>query len=88
MTLKASALNGSSSAGRRESSCSVRGSMPWIGGTSSGLGRYSMTASSSGCTPLFLNALPRRTGVIVASSVAARRARLSISGVTEDSSWR
>ena len=39
MTLKASAANGSSSAGRRESSFSVRGSIPWIGGTSSGLGR-------------------------------------------------
>jgi hypothetical protein len=34
MTLKTSAENGSSSAGRRESSCSVRGSIPWIGGTS------------------------------------------------------
>ena len=39
MTLKASAANGSSVAALRESSCSVRGSTPWIGGTSSGLGR-------------------------------------------------
>ena len=39
MTLKASAENGSSSEGRRESSWPVRGSTPWIGGTSSGLGR-------------------------------------------------
>ncbi len=39
VTLKARAENGSSVAGRRESSCSVRGSMPCTGGTSSGLGR-------------------------------------------------
>jgi hypothetical protein len=34
-------------------------SMPLIGGTSSGDGRKSTTASSSGCTPLFLKADPR-----------------------------
>jgi hypothetical protein len=39
MTLKASAENGSSTAGRLESSFSVRGSIPCTGGTSSGLGR-------------------------------------------------
>jgi len=39
MTLKANAENGSSTAGRRDSSCSVRGSIPCTGGTSSGLGR-------------------------------------------------
>ncbi len=82
MTLKASALKGSSSAGRRESSCSVRGSIPCTAGTSSGLGRKSITASSSGCTPLFLKAEPSRTGVTEMSSVAARSARFSISGVT------
>src|SRR3954453_14292601 len=74
MTLKASAAKGSSSAARRESSCSVRGSMPCTGGTSSGLGRYVTTASSSGCTPLFLNAEPARIGVTVMSSVAGRGA--------------
>ncbi len=88
MTLKASALNGSSRAGRRESSCSVRGSIPCTAGTSSGLGRKSITASSSGCTPLFLKAEPSSTGVTEVSSVAARSARFSISVVTLDSSPR
>ena len=45
-----------------------------------------MTASSSGCTPLFLKAEPSSTGVISSASVPARTARLIISGVTEDSS--
>ena len=36
--------------------------MPLIDGTSSGDGRKSTTASSSGCTPLFLNAEPQMTG--------------------------
>src|SRR4026209_1730298 len=62
MTFKTSAENGSSAAGRRESSCSVRGSIPWMGGTSSGLGRKSMTASSSGWTALFLKAEPGGRG--------------------------
>ena len=39
ITLKASALNGSSDEAPRESSASVFGSMPMIAGTSSGLGR-------------------------------------------------
>ena len=39
MTLKASAENGWSVDGSRSISCSVFGSMPIIGGTSSGLGR-------------------------------------------------
>src|SRR5439155_513344 len=38
--------------------------------------------------PLFLNAEPASTGVTEMSSVAARSARLSISGVTESSSRR
>ena len=48
-----------------------------IGGTSSGDGRYAMTASSSGCTPLFLNDEPHRTGVIWLESVALRMAATS-----------
>ena len=36
-----------------------------------------MTASSSGCTPLFLKAEPSSTGVIEMSSVAARMAAFS-----------
>ncbi len=39
--------------------------MPVTGGTSSGDGRNSTTASSSNCTPLFLSALPQSTGVVV-----------------------
>ena len=47
-----------------------------------------MTASSSGCTPLFLKAEPSRTGVNALASVPARSARRIISGVTEFSSSR
>lgn len=36
--------------------------IPLIAGTSVGDGRYSMTASSIACTPLFLNAEPQVTG--------------------------
>ena len=42
-----------------------------MAGTSTGDGRYAMTASSSGCTPLFLNALPQSTAVILLDSTAA-----------------
>ena len=38
--------------------------------------------------PLFLKAVPQRTGVTVMSSVALRSARVSISGVTFSSSSR
>src|SRR3712207_2598380 len=75
MILNASALNGSSSEALRTDSRSsppLTGSTPVTGGTSSGLGRKSMTASSSGCTPLFLKDEPHRTGVIWLESVAAR----------------
>ena len=47
-----------------------------------------MIASSSGCTPLFLNAEPRSTGVTLPESVPARSARRIISGVTALSSSR
>ena len=53
--------------------------MPSIGGTSSGLGRKSSTASSSGCTPLFLKDEPQSTGVSLMSSVALRIAATSFS---------
>ena len=39
MTLKASAEKGAFGSASREVSASVLGSMPWIAGTSSGLGR-------------------------------------------------
>ena len=43
--------------------------MPVTGGMSSGDGRKSTTASSSGCTPLFLNAEPQMTGTNAAFSL-------------------
>ena len=36
--------------------------LTFMGGTSTGEGRYAQTVSSSGCTPLFLKALPQVTG--------------------------
>ena len=36
--------------------------LTFMGGTSTGEGRYAQTVSSSGCTPLFLKALPHVTG--------------------------
>ena len=39
-----------------------------------------MTASSSGCTPLFLKAEPHSTGVMEMSSVALRMSSRSRSG--------
>ena len=69
MILNASAENGASSAAGRSMSVSsfLLGSRPAIEGTSSGDGRKSTTASSSGCTPLFLNADPQMTGTNAAS---------------------
>ena len=48
-------------------------SMPSIGGTSSGDGRKSTTASSSGCTPLFLKAEPHSTGTSLHADRALAR---------------
>ena len=45
------------------------GSVPDTGGMSRGDGRKSTTASSIGCTPLFLNAEPQMTGTNGASSL-------------------
>ena len=76
MTLKASAAKGAfSSAGRSVSRPSpsspfLGGSMPTMGGTSSGDGSSSTIASRSGCTPLFLKEEPQSTGVILMSMVA------------------
>ena len=58
------------------------GLVPWVGGMSSGLGRKSMTASSIGWTPLFLNAEPHRIGTKSNASVPARSATLISSSVT------
>ena len=78
MTLKARAAKGPlSSAGRSPSVSSVwplpAAMTPVTGGTSSGEGSSSMIASSSGCTPLFLNEVPQSTGVTLVS----RQARCS-----------
>ncbi len=47
-----------------------------------------MTASSNGCTPLFLNALPHSTAVIWDDSTARRIAICNRSGSIDDSSVR
>ena len=78
MILKASAANGSASPVLRSTTSSELGLTPWIGGTSSGDGRKSTTASSSGCTPLFLNAEPQITGTSLWASVPLRMQRLSV----------
>src|SRR4249919_33799 len=69
MILNASAENGASSDAGRSMivSSALSGSMPAMDGTSSGDGRKSTTASSSGWTPLFLNADPQMTGTNAAS---------------------
>ena len=50
-------------------------SSPLMAGTSTGAGMYSITASSSACTPLFLNAEPHIVTTISPVSVRARRPR-------------
>ena len=80
--MKASAAKGSFSSQLRTTSAPVRGSVPVTGGTSSGLGRKSSTASSMGWMPLFLRADPHRTGMIRAASVPARIALTIRSGAT------
>ena len=70
MILNARAENGASSDAARSiwfavlssGSAALSGSVPVMDGTSSGDGRKSTTASSSGWTPLFLNADPQMTG--------------------------
>ena len=81
MILNASAENGSSSDGVRCSCSSVLGFTPFTAGTSIGAGRYDSTASRSFCTPLFLNAVPPRTGTTLPARVPLRIARLIISEV-------
>ena len=79
-TLKARPEKGSlSSALRCILMLSSSTSTPSIAGLSSGLGRYEATASSSGCTPLFLNAEPHSTGTNLPAMVPRRRQRDSVS---------
>ena len=74
MILKASAAKGSAASARRSARAPESGSIPTIAGTSSGLGRKSTTASSSGCTPLFLKDAPQRTGTKESEIVPRRSA--------------
>ncbi len=80
--LNASAANGSSSRAVR-----VMGSpfalVPLVGGISMGDGMNSMTASSSACTPLFLNAVPHMHSTISFLSERALRPRLISSSDSE-----
>ncbi len=62
MILKASMEKGSLSVGLRTISAPESGSTPLIASRSTGEGRKSTTASSKGCTPLFLKAEPQNTG--------------------------
>src|SRR2546427_3304496 len=81
MILNASAENGCSSEARRSAASSFSGLVPSTGGTSSGDGRKSTTASSSGWMPLFLKAEPASTGVIFNAMVERRMEARSSSGV-------
>ena len=72
MILKASIDTGSLSSALRTTSASVLGSMPLMSGMSIGDGRKSMTASSSGCTPLFLKAEPQNIGKNLTAIVPLR----------------
>jgi hypothetical protein len=74
MILKARAEKGSVSSGLRSTDASVLGLSPTTGGTSRGDGKYWMTASSRGWTPLFLKAVPQSTGVAWLARVALRSA--------------
>ena len=79
MILNASAANGSSVLGLRLTGSPLR-STPSTGGSSSGDGMYQQTASSRGCTPLFLKAVPLSTGTTPWLIVASRRAARMSSG--------
>ncbi len=70
---------GASSRVGRESSSLVPGFMPKTGGISSGEGRYSMTASRRGCTPLLRSAEPQYTGVAFPAITALRKPAFSSS---------
>ena len=74
MILNASAENGSSSAARRDPGVSLLGvDAAAPAATSTGDGRKSTTASSSGCTPLFLKAEPHDAPAPPCSAIVARR---------------
>ncbi len=71
--LKASAANGSSSSALRVGLFVVLELALDVGGISIGEGMNSMTASSSACTPLFLNAVPHIASTISLLMARSRR---------------
>ena len=81
MILNASAENGSLSSALRVTISFVSGFVPCTGGMSLGDGKKSTTASSSGCTPLFLNAVPQITGNSFSAITLLRSDFFSSSGV-------
>ena len=85
MILKASAENGASSDAGRARTSPERGCTPSTGGRSTGDGRNATTASSSGCTPLFLKADPVRIGTQCPASVPVRTALRTSSTVISSS---
>ncbi len=80
--LKARAENGWSSSETRVSTVSPSSSTPSMARTSVGAGRYSTTASSMACTPLFLNAEPHSAGTISLARVRMRSPCLISSSVS------
>ncbi len=69
MILNARAEKGAASSGVPLQLLDPLDVQPAVGGTSSGLGRKSTTASSMGWTPLFLKADPHSTGTTMFSMV-------------------
>ena len=86
MVLNAIRQTGSASSGRRLVRRSVRGTSPSTGGTSSGLGKYATTPSSSAGMPLSLSAAPHSTGVICIEMQPERTAARRSSGEIGSSS--
>ena len=86
--LKASAEKGSSSLELLVAACSVFGFIPSIALTSSGAGKYSITASKTACTPLFLKAEPQRASVIsLAKTLSLKPFLMSSSSKSPDSKY-
>src|SRR4051812_6583969 len=81
MILNTSAQKGSSSAGLRCTVSLLSTLVAVIGGMSSGDGKYSTTASSSGWTPLFLKADPQTMGTSFNAMVERRKLARNSAGV-------
>ena len=74
--------NGASSSAGRASSDSPRSFSPLTGGRRPAIGKYSTTASSMRCTPLFLNAEPHSIGGISPAMVRWRMPSLISASVS------